>query len=90
MILQYFVTASDTGNKIPVEIDKSTADDLVATKKTGRRTGQVSSSATLHLKSTLPKPKVAKLLHWVLTVKRNPVCLFISNTLKATRKATPP
>ena len=33
MILQYFVTASDTGNKIPVEIDKSTADDLVATKE---------------------------------------------------------
>jgi len=33
MILQYFVTASDTGNKIPVEIDKSTADDLVAAKE---------------------------------------------------------
>ena len=33
MILQYFVTASDTGNKISVEIDKSTADDLAATKE---------------------------------------------------------
>ncbi len=33
MVLQYFVTVSDTGNKIPVEIDKSTADDLSATKE---------------------------------------------------------
>ena len=33
MILQYFVTASDTGSKIPVEIEKSTSADLAATKK---------------------------------------------------------
>ena len=33
MILQYFVTASDTGNKIPVEIEKSTSADLAATKE---------------------------------------------------------
>ena len=33
MILQYFVTASDTGNKIPVDIDKSTSADLAATKE---------------------------------------------------------
>ena len=33
MTLQYFVTASDTGNKIPVEIDKSTSADLAATKE---------------------------------------------------------
>ena len=33
MVLQYFVTVSDTGNKIPVDIDKSTADDLSATKE---------------------------------------------------------
>ena len=31
--MQYFVTASDTGNKIPVEIDKSTSADLAATKE---------------------------------------------------------
>ena len=33
MILQYFVIASDTGRKVPVEIDKSTAADLAATKE---------------------------------------------------------
>ena len=33
MVLQYFVTASDTGNKIPVDIDKSTSADLAATKE---------------------------------------------------------
>lgn len=33
MILQYFVTASDTGNKVPVEIDRSTPADLIATKE---------------------------------------------------------
>ena len=33
MTLQYFVTASNTGNKIPVEIDKSTSADLAATKE---------------------------------------------------------
>ena len=33
MILQYFVTASDTGDKIPVEIDKSSSADLAVTKE---------------------------------------------------------
>ena len=33
MILQYFVTASDTGNKVPVEIDRSMPADLMATKE---------------------------------------------------------
>ena len=28
MTLQYFVTASDTGNRIPIEVDKSTPADL--------------------------------------------------------------
>ena len=32
MILQYFVTKAESGVKIPVEIDKSTAADLAATK----------------------------------------------------------
>ena len=31
--MQYFVTASNTGNKIPVEIDKSTSADLATTKE---------------------------------------------------------
>ena len=34
MILQYFVTSPDTGNKIPAEINKSTPDDLMVTKET--------------------------------------------------------
>ena len=33
MTLQYFVTASDTGNRIPIEVDKSTPADLAATKE---------------------------------------------------------
>ena len=33
MVLQYFVIASDTGNKIPVEIEKSTSADLAATQE---------------------------------------------------------
>lgn len=32
MILQYFVTDAESGAKVPVEIDKSTATDLAATK----------------------------------------------------------
>ena len=32
MTLQYFVTASETGEKIPVEIDRSTLADLAVTK----------------------------------------------------------
>ena len=32
MVLQYFVIEAETGKKIPIEIDKSTADDLVSTK----------------------------------------------------------
>mgnify|MGYP004701786407 CR=1 FL=1 len=32
MVLQYFVTDAESGVKIPVEIDKSTATDLAATK----------------------------------------------------------
>ena len=32
MVLQYFVTDAESGVKIPVEIDKSTAADLAATK----------------------------------------------------------
>lgn len=31
--MQYFVTASETGNKVPIEIDKSTSADLAATKE---------------------------------------------------------
>lgn len=34
MVLQYFVTASETGERIPVEIDRATIADLVATKDT--------------------------------------------------------
>lgn len=33
MILQYFVTAAETGEAVPVDIDKSTAADLAATKE---------------------------------------------------------
>lgn len=32
MVLQYFVIESETSKKIPIEIDKSTADDLASTK----------------------------------------------------------
>ena len=32
IILQYFVIASDTGNKVPIEIDKSTVADFASTK----------------------------------------------------------
>ena len=32
MILQYFVTASESGAKVPIEIDKATAADLSTTK----------------------------------------------------------
>ena len=34
MFLQYYVTESETGNKVPIEIDKSTSADLTATKET--------------------------------------------------------
>lgn len=33
MVLQYFVTAAETGETVPVDIDKSTVQDLAATKE---------------------------------------------------------
>lgn len=60
MILQYFVTASDTGNKIPVDIDKSTSADLAATKESWQTDWTSEFIGDPALENTPQKPRVAK------------------------------
>ena len=60
MTLQYFVTASDTGNRIPIEVDKSTPADLAATKESWQTDWTSEFIGDPHWKSTRLKPKTAK------------------------------
>ena len=41
MVLQYFVTAAETGETVPVDIDKSTVQDLAATKEDWQSGGPI-------------------------------------------------
>lgn len=60
MILQYFVTASETGNKVPIEIDKSTSADLAATRESWQTDWTSEFIGDPHWKSTPPRPKATK------------------------------
>ena len=60
MTLQYFVIASDTGNRIPIEVDKSTPADLAATKESWQTDWTSEFIGDPALESTRLKPKTAK------------------------------
>lgn len=86
-VLQYFVTASDTGNKIPVEIDKSTDEDLAATKEHWQTDWTSEFIGDPALEKYTAKTENGEIVALGLTVKPNPVCSFISNISRVTRKA---
>ena len=91
MTLQYFVTASDTGNRIPIEVDKSTPADLAATKEswqtdwTSEFIGRPRTRKSTRTKNRKNGEIVAV---GCLPTKQNPACSFILSTSKATRRAT--
>ena len=87
MVLQYFVTDAESCVKIPVEIDKSTAADLAATKNNWQTDWTSEFIGDPVLEKYTAKQNPVRSLHWVLTGKQNPVCLYISNISKAIRRA---
>ena len=68
MILQYYVIESVTGKHINIEVDAASKDDLEITRGGWQTVWDTDLFLTLRKKSTLPKPKRAKSLRWVLTV----------------------
>ncbi len=79
MVLQYFVTVSDTGNKIPVEIDKSAAMTSQRQKSNWQTYWKVIFIGDLVWKNTTQQIESGEIVAWVLTVKQNPLCSHLSS-----------
>ena len=68
MVLQYYVIESVTGKHINIEVDAASKDDLEITRSGWQTVWDTDFILDPQKKSTLPKPKRAKSLRWVLTV----------------------
>lgn len=88
MRLQYFVTKADSGEQVLIAMEPAMKNDLEATKNGWQSDWTSDFISDPRLKSMQPKQKLGRSLHWEPTGKMTMAFLFLSQTLRHSRRAT--